>query len=133
MSGLLDLVPFGTVVQFFLCLNCHLLVEIQEFVLGLCLHGDVFDLLDDFQHRTILCGVHFLGIASGVGSTSKSWETEKSWWYELAKTNWSSETMISLCDMRSLGMAGRVISLGNCSKHSKCVLKKQLSASGEDG
>ena len=51
MSRLPNFVPFSTVVQIFLCLNCHLLVEIQEFVSGLCLSGDVFDLLDDFPHR----------------------------------------------------------------------------------
>ncbi|KAM2436708.1 hypothetical protein ACFX1W_013899 [Malus domestica] len=77
-----------------------------------------------------LCNMHSLGITGGV---EKSWEIEKSWRYELAKTNWSSETMISLCDMHSLRIVGRVISLGNCSKHSKCMLKKRVSASGDDG
>ena len=51
MSRLSNFVPFSVVVQIFLRLNCHLLVEIQEFVSGLCLIGDVFDLWDDFLHR----------------------------------------------------------------------------------
>ena len=45
-------VSFSAVVQIFLCLYCHLLVEIQDFVSGLCLSGDLFDLWDDFPHRT---------------------------------------------------------------------------------
>ena len=36
-------------------------------------------------------------------------ENGKSWWYELVKTNWSSESVISLYDIRSPEMASRAM------------------------
>ena len=71
MSRLSNLVPFSTVVQIFLCLNCRLLVEIQEFVSGLCLNSDVFDWLDDLYIGPILCHIHSREMASIVGVTWK--------------------------------------------------------------
>ena len=96
------------VVQIFLCLNCYILVEIQELVSGLCLIGDVFDLLDDFQHRTILCDVHSLGMAGRVGVTWKRRVLEISVCRSLVKTSYRSEMAMPLCNMRSLGITGRV-------------------------
>ena len=63
-----------------------------------------------FELAMPLCNMRSLGIAGGVGSISKSWETEKSWWYELVKTNWSSKAVISFYDMRSPEMASRAMS-----------------------
>ena len=153
----LDVTISRAVVQTFLCLNCHLRVEIKNFVSVL---------LEDFRHRidTLprafpgngeqsrcyleatcfrnlswgslikasgrsklampLYNMRSLGIAGGVGSTSKSWETKifgsTSWlrptgvlkrWYH-SKTyvpqKWRAEPCLS----------------GNYSKLSKCMLEK---------
>ena len=69
MSRLPNLVSFGIVVQTFLCLNFHLLVEIQEFVAGLCLSSDEVDCWMTFDIGSILYIVHSLGISDIIGFT----------------------------------------------------------------
>ena len=108
MSWFSDLVPFGAVMRTFLCLNCHLLVKIQEIVSGLCLSSDLFELLDDLYHRTDALPRAFPGngeqsrcylVATYFGNLS---------WGSLIKVSCTSELAMPLCNMRSLRIADGV-------------------------